>query len=178
MVCKREGGSSAASAWPTQKAAIAHATRQENVRHAAGPPSSTKQNISPSRACPGGLQDRRLMRGEDYSSPGNETRTIATKAARSSTHGGRVARPEDGVGERVARVKCLEEARRRFSRTNPRLGFQPSRVSRVDASERKKRSRYPCSCPDFRACRHARFSREPPRGRIVRCQRSASAAGS
>jgi hypothetical protein len=41
---------------------------------------------------------------------------------------------------------AIEEAepRRRFSRTNPRLGFQPSRIFRPNASGRKKRSCYSC----------------------------------
>ena len=37
---------------------------------------------------------------------------------------------------------CPRDQRAR--RANPRLGFQPSRISPADASERKKRSRYSC----------------------------------
>jgi hypothetical protein len=37
-----------------------------------------------------------------------------------------------------------DEQRRAIGRTNPRLGFQPSPILPAKASERKKRSRYPC----------------------------------
>jgi hypothetical protein len=40
--------------------------------------------------------------------------------------------------------KPADERRRATDRTNPRLGFQPSPIFREKASERKKRSRYPC----------------------------------
>ena len=56
------------------------------------------------------------------------------------------------------------EQRRAGIRTNPRLGFQPSPILRAEASERKKRSRYPCSDPHCAALETGRTPPSPDNG--------------
>ena len=60
-----------------------------------------------------------------------------------------------------------ENARRQrgraTTRTNPRLGFQPSPILRANASGRKKRSRYPCDDTYFRSPRMALALHPPDR---------------
>jgi hypothetical protein len=90
-----------------------------------------------------------------------------------------------------ARFAIEVPSRRRFSRTNPRLGFQPSRISRPTASGRKKRSCYPCSfrivrlpaataqkfsTPRWRA--GARWHSRPPKGDCGCGETATAAAGS